>query len=1324
MKKILTLFAMLLVTASLLTAQAPKISYQMIVRDQANNLVVKQSVSGTLSILQNGQQNPVLTREFSATTNHNGMLSLDIEAETYAGDYGYDLLDKIDWSQAMIVMNIPAYDIKDTMEVRPVPYALSALKMDIQLSTEQIASYIRRSDNTDVDKIENAYTTNTELEQYVLNRAVEYIKNHKADVKELVLHYLSQITGDDIEEAYDSVMKNTELVDDIIERIVQFAKDHKSQAKQVVLHYINNANSYDVQEVLDAVDGNENYNEIANWLVSQVSAYLKSEEGKAKIIELFKHYYDNASDTDADNFLTYVKENNKPIYTESSKILDDLIQKYLDENNYLKKCVKTVNGEPKAYDLCDILATLENLENNPNFIKCPELGIPIDNIKYPTIFSENSIYLRSTIKNVPENLKLKYYVADKDSIYFLLTYPGTLITTPDTMFAEITHSTDIDNDNIIDTIMSTSMNKDIFNQFYVSKGQVIVVEAVLYSRCTPLSAQRSGYDTLRFPMQCLNVIALENTSPVGALDLYNNGGVKLTGTLDRYYPEMIAHDSLGFIVTYKDFDGTTKNDTLIAANGVDAKTNKFTATLDMSYCSKDVSVKGFVKCTDGVFYESEEAKTLSFHVRGPKLNILSSAPDNTYHAFADSIKLTARNSFTVGDDAHTYCSSLSAGTYTIEQIMSACSSLIADYGITGTPTYHWADSASLADSVYTIAPDSNHAYIGWYEMTWNNATCKVYDTINIKYEPYKCADSIKVGDRVLRHPEVVISSDPSDSTYKTSLGRELILSAAARVTSDTINEKPVFDTVNNIKANHMYNDIIKDYKYNWLRYNVDNDTLRKGQDTLHLTTYKDSNYVAHVAITLSNDTVCHIFDTILVKYQFECGDTLRATAYNYATVPFGSYCWTKSNMRETVAFDGTPILQGAETGGIVNGKMFYYTPSSLLSGTPQQLGLLYNHQAADSVCPAGWHLPTDEEWTAMEVFVDTTKAKLYGESIMSQFTDILHGYNKYLVAGNGAWTGSMYWGNGASLDLFEAYPAGARQRNKLVPGFNNDYGYYLATFWTKTLSTADNTKYYGRAIDPMTTNHTLYGDGTRVIRDDVNKIIGMSVRCVYGPAPDAAPATFECGTSTVTDRDNNTYNTVGIGNQCWMKENLRTSSFADGSAIENGYNKTLTVDQAYYYSFTDYGYHYNWTAVSSDKGLCPEGWIVPSENDFNQLITYLSDNNNCDNNSNNISKALAIDAAWKESGTYCAIGNDVESNNSSKFSAYPAGYICCGNSTTIQNPNDSGVAACFWSSTSRDNDHAYRLYLRHDNANVNGSRDDNYTPKWEAFSVRCIKAEN
>ena len=77
---------------------------------------------------------------------------------------------------------------------------------------------------------------------------------------------------------------------------------------------------------------------------------------------------------------------------------------------------------------------------------------------------------------------------------------------------------------------------------------------------------------------------------------------------------------------------------------------------------------------------------------------------------------------------------------------------------------------------------------------------------------------------------------------------------------------------------------------------------------------------------------------------------------------------------------------------------------------------------------------------------------------------------------------------------------------------------------------------------------------------------------------------FACGISTIKDFDNNEYNTVQIGNQCWMKENLRTTHFADGTEIP--VNTYTSSTSAYRYIPNNdpslvpiYGYLYNWTAA-------------------------------------------------------------------------------------------------------------------------------------------------
>ena len=100
--------------------------------------------------------------------------------------------------------------------------------------------------------------------------------------------------------------------------------------------------------------------------------------------------------------------------------------------------------------------------------------------------------------------------------------------------------------------------------------------------------------------------------------------------------------------------------------------------------------------------------------------------------------------------------------------------------------------------------------------------------------------------------------------------------------------------------------------------------------------------------------------------------------------------------------------------------------------------------------------------------------------------------------------------------------------------------------------------------------------------------------------------------NAVMDTDGNSYDAVWIGGQLWMRENLRTTHYADGAAIPAGESGSSDTEPLYYdYSSSDIplaerGYLYNWPAVmhgaapsntnpSGVQGICPSGWHVPSD---------------------------------------------------------------------------------------------------------------------------------
>ena len=219
------------------------------------------------------------------------------------------------------------------------------------------------------------------------------------------------------------------------------------------------------------------------------------------------------------------------------------------------------------------------------------------------------------------------------------------------------------------------------------------------------------------------------------------------------------------------------------------------------------------------------------------------------------------------------------------------------------------------------------------------------------------------------------------------------------------------------------------------------------------------------------------------------------------------------------------------------------------------------------------------------------------------------------------------------------------------------------------------------------------------------------------------------GVSTVTDYDNNTYNTVQIGNQCWMKENLRTTHYSDGTSIPLGSSGSNTTAYCYYpddsvSNVGTYGYLYNWPAVmgtsssssanpSGVQGICPTGWHVPSDAEWTQLSDYVGSQTQyqCSANSAYIAKALASTSGWAIiMSNLCAVGLEPSSNNSTGFSALPAG--CYGSNLSY-----FGAYATFWSATNISGNFVYHRQLTYYGAYLYR----NFNDKFYGYSVRCLR---
>ena len=225
------------------------------------------------------------------------------------------------------------------------------------------------------------------------------------------------------------------------------------------------------------------------------------------------------------------------------------------------------------------------------------------------------------------------------------------------------------------------------------------------------------------------------------------------------------------------------------------------------------------------------------------------------------------------------------------------------------------------------------------------------------------------------------------------------------------------------------------------------------------------------------------------------------------------------------------------------------------------------------------------------------------------------------------------------------------------------------------------------------------------------------------------------GSPTIIDQDGNVYNTVQIGNQCWMKESLRVTHYSDGTAIPMGNSTSLTLPYRYCpdndtANVATYGYLYNWPAVmhgapcSSDnpsgvQGVCPKGWHVPSNAEYGQLISYAGTQSvyQCDNNSFFTAKAFAAQTGWRSYYDQCSPGCNPSTNDAAGFSAKAAGHYSNLGTTNHYFYAFSDMAA-FWTTTDGGcNDRIYMRHIYHYGKHWQEAIQDKHC----GLSVRCVR---
>ena len=210
--------------------------------------------------------------------------------------------------------------------------------------------------------------------------------------------------------------------------------------------------------------------------------------------------------------------------------------------------------------------------------------------------------------------------------------------------------------------------------------------------------------------------------------------------------------------------------------------------------------------------------------------------------------------------------------------------------------------------------------------------------------------------------------------------------------------------------------------------------------------------------------------------------------------------------------------------------------------------------------------------------------------------------------------------------------------------------------------------------------------------------------------------------TSVNDIDGNIYKTIKIGSQIWMAENLKVAHYRNGDKIQTGHSDTdwVNLSTGAYAVYDNnennadtYGYLYNWYAVDDSRNIAPKGWHIPTDEEWNELEIHLG-----------MSQSVIGEFGWRDGN----IGSQLAGNLSlwsygilkskstfdeSGFTALPSGY----RSHHDGDYTEIGTSACFWSSSTQNDDHPLFRLMKNNISDVyRGTQLKNV-----GFTVRCVR---
>jgi uncharacterized protein (TIGR02145 family) len=501
-----------------------------------------------------------------------------------------------------------------------------------------------------------------------------------------------------------------------------------------------------------------------------------------------------------------------------------------------------------------------------------------------------------------------------------------------------------------------------------------------------------------------------------------------------------------------------------------------------------------------------------------------------------------------------------------------------------------------------------------------------------------------------------------------------------------------------------------------------------------------------------------VFNYVCDPVFAACGDLVSHDGYDYSTVLIGDQCWFSENCRYLPSVSPSSASSTTSPYYYVYGYEGSTVADAKATENYVTYGVLYNWHAVmtEGICPSGWHIPTDEEFTELTDF-------LGGSSVAG---------GKMKEAGYAHWNTPNTGATNSSG--FNGLPGGIRNSGGFLDDGNYGFWWYAteSSPWYRRLFNyfeyvggANGHRYFGLSarcvIDYTDECGILNGDNTScadccgVPNGDGSTCDGDCGACNANstcldecgvPNGDNSTCLDECGVPNgdnstcaddcgvpngdnstclddcgVVNGDNSTcftscgdqlahegynYSTVQIGDQCWFSENCRYLPIVSDPSIDSttephysvyGYEGTdVTAAQATT-NYATYGVLYNWPAVMT-AGICPSGWHIPSDGEFTELSDFLGGAN-------------VAGGKMKEAGYDHWFSPNTGATNSSGWTGLPGGFRYYSGGF-----GDNGGNGYWWSA-SESGSFSWVRKLGNYNDNVGRYSDvRNY-----GFSARCVR---